>query len=75
MTTLNYSADQSRRRGAFSPGVRGGATFAFAPWYPAGYSPVAVAVGDFDSDGRPDLAVTNYWSDAHLLGAKEMGGV
>jgi hypothetical protein len=31
-----------------------------APVYPAGTFPVSVAVGDFDGDGHPDLAVANY---------------
>ncbi|MFE3634959.1 FG-GAP-like repeat-containing protein [Streptomyces sp. NPDC059168] len=34
-------------------------SFSPAANYPAGGSPVSVAVGDFDKDGRTDLAVTN----------------
>jgi hypothetical protein len=31
--------------------------------YVAGNDPVSVAVGDFNGDGFPDLAVANYWSN------------
>src|SRR5262249_53847620 len=37
--------------------------FLTAAFYPAGSSPDSVAVGDFNSDGRPDLVVANYYSD------------
>jgi hypothetical protein len=32
--------------------------------YPVGASPSSVAVGDFNGDGVPDLAVANYDSDS-----------
>jgi hypothetical protein len=38
---------------------RGDGTFTLQAALPAGYSPSAAAVGDFDADGDPDLAVTN----------------
>ena len=39
-----------------------GATIAFKPLvsYPVGTNPVAVAIGDFNGDGKPDLAVVNH---------------
>ena len=36
------------------------AGFLTAPTYSAGFNPVAVAVGDFNGDGIPDLAVANF---------------
>src|SRR5258708_36513311 len=33
--------------------------FLTAPTYPAGTSPYSVAVGDFNNDGKPDLAVAD----------------
>src|SRR5262249_35128200 len=35
-------------------------SFFTAPSYPAGPSPNSVAVGDFNGDGIPDLAVANW---------------
>src|SRR5262249_59134170 len=37
----------------------GDGTFQPAQSYAAGFDPVAVAVGDFDGNGHPDLAVAN----------------
>ena len=34
-------------------------SFRAAPSYAAGSGPVSVAVGDFNGDGKPDLAVAN----------------
>jgi hypothetical protein len=42
-----------KRDGTFLPAVN----------YPAGTNPVSVAVGDFNGDGWPDLAVANYFSN------------
>src|SRR5438093_13606309 len=44
-----------------------------APLFPgekfeAGTAPNSVAIGDFNGDGRPDLAVTNYDGVSVLLG-------
>jgi len=41
----------------------GGGTFQAAVNYAAGTNPYYVAVGDFNADGRPDLAVANINSD------------
>jgi hypothetical protein len=38
----------------------GDGTFQPAVWYSAGEDPVAVAAGDLNGDGFPDLAVANY---------------
>ena len=40
-----------------------GAEFASPKSYPVGTAPVAVAIGDFNGDGKPDLAVANSGSD------------
>jgi hypothetical protein len=39
---------------------QGDGTFLPAQAFPAGYSPQSVAVGDFNGDGKQDLAVANY---------------
>lgn len=39
---------------------QGDGTFASAVNYPAGSSPDAVILADFNRDGKPDIAVTNY---------------
>jgi len=31
--------------------------------YPAGNEPIFIAAGDFNRDGKPDLAVANYWDN------------
>jgi hypothetical protein len=38
--------------------------FPFTVNYPAGLSPSAVALGDLNGDGKPDLAITNSYSDS-----------
>jgi len=38
-------------------------SFAAARPFAVGRSPQSVAVGDFNGDGRPDLAVANFYSD------------
>jgi uncharacterized repeat protein (TIGR01451 family) len=40
----------------------GNGTFWGAVSYPVGYDPLSVAAGDFNGDGRTDLAVTHYSS-------------
>jgi hypothetical protein len=42
---------------------QGGGTFLPAHSYAAGYNPFSVAVGDFNGDGFPDLAVANPYSN------------
>ena len=42
---------------------KGDGSFATAVSYPAHSGPTAVAVGDFNGDGKPDLAVVNQSSD------------
>jgi hypothetical protein len=41
----------------------GNGTLGLAISYAAGINPVAIAVADFNGDGRPDLAVANYGSN------------
>jgi hypothetical protein len=45
---------------SFSPAAHGAAGFQTAQSYPVGTNPRAVAVGDFDRDGKMDLAVVNF---------------
>jgi hypothetical protein len=47
---------------------KGDGTFRAAVRYPAGVTPAHVAVGDFNGDGIPDLAVANF-SDANGNGS------
>jgi hypothetical protein len=44
---------------ALSPSAEATVGFKPAVGYPVGTTPLAVAVGDFNGDGRPDLAVAN----------------
>jgi hypothetical protein len=50
---------------------QGDGTFQKAVAYPAGSYPDSVAVGDFNADGKPDLAVANYGNVSVLLGKGE----
>ena len=43
------------------------AAFDNAVFLPAGATPEAVAIGDFDGDGWNDLAVVNFGGDLHIL--------
>src|ERR1700674_3738612 len=45
------------------PAESGAVDFAPAKTYPVGTSPSAVVVGDFNGDGKPDLAVANSGSN------------
>jgi FG-GAP-like repeat len=57
--------------GAAATGATGaGPSFAAGPPLPLGPTPSAAAVGDFDGDGSPDLAIANanyYRSDVRVL--------
>src|ERR1700722_7932922 len=44
-----------------------GLSFTVAPTFPAGTFPTSVAAGDFNGDGKPDLAVTNQHGVSVLL--------
>lgn len=48
-----------------APLARAQCTFTFAPAsnLVAGFNPISVAIGDFNADGRPDLAVANFYSN------------
>ena len=45
---------------SLSPAAHGAAGFQTAHSYPVGTNPAAVAVGDFNGDGKMDLAVVNF---------------
>ncbi len=47
----------------FANQVNAQATFSLRTDFPAGSKPNSVSIGDFNGDGLPDLAVTNYNSD------------
>ncbi len=61
---------------------KGDGTFGAPAMYAAGIAPSSVAAGDFNLDGKPDLAVTNNYtagaayttSDVVILLAQENGG-
>ncbi len=70
-----FSADRLGRRN-FSTSGRlrddGRSSLRFgAPNYRAGFAPSSVAVGDFNNDHIPDLAVANYGAVAVLLGNED----
>ena len=48
---------------AFAPAALGQVSFTGPTNFPAGETPFSVAVGDFNGDGDPDLAVANLSSD------------
>jgi hypothetical protein len=50
-------------------------TFAAQVTYGAGSDPLAIAVGDFNGDGQPDLAAVNYESNTVSVLLNQGGGV
>jgi hypothetical protein len=52
---------------------KGDGTFLPAQSYAAGVTPQSVAVGDFNGDGKPDLAVANEYSNVSVLLGKGDG--
>ena len=55
---------------------QGDGTFQTAPTFVVGSNPVALAVDDFDGDGRPDVAMVNQGSfDVSILSARGDGTV
>lgn len=69
------NAGYNRTRGDISVLLnRGQGTFAQAVSYPAGQRPAALAVADFDRDGRIDVAVANAATDDVILLQGQLGG-
>src|SRR5437016_1076340 len=64
LLSRSFHRDSALAQGCPAPSFAAGRTF------DTGTTPVSVAVGDFNGDGKPDLAVANYHSDnvAVLLG-------
>ena len=54
--------------------AQGPLSFAAALAYPAGTSPTSVAVGDFNADGQPDLAVADFSSNTVSILLGNAGG-
>src|SRR3989442_728717 len=50
-----------------TPALAGAVSFVARRDYAAGESPVSVAVGDFNGDGKPDLAVADFDSNTVLV--------
>src|SRR5262245_2952937 len=48
-------------------------SFITAPSYPAGTSPIAMALADFDGDGIPDQAVANHTANGTVSILKGRG--
>jgi hypothetical protein len=63
LAVVNGGDSSGRGRGVSVLLGHGDGTFGPAVTYAAGNFPQAVAVGDFNGDGVPDLAVANYGSD------------
>ena len=69
------NAGYNRTRGDVSVLLnRGQGTFVQAVSYPAGQRPAALAVADFNGDGRIDLAVANAATDDVILLQGQLGG-
>ena len=51
---------QQQHRGVLLGNGSGGFS-ALTTFSSGGTNPVSLAVGDFNGDGKPDLAVANYW--------------
>src|SRR5437899_152101 len=60
--TVSFIAHNGSTAVSVLPG-NGDGTFQTAALYGVGLNPQSVAVGDFNGDGKPDLAVANAGSD------------
>ncbi len=64
MTVVNNNSNTlSVFRNTSSPGRISSASFASKVDFTTGSSPYSVAIGDLDSDGKPDMTVVNYSSN------------
>ena len=65
LAVANLSSNMvSVYRNVSTSGSIGSGSFATKVDFTTGTGPVSVALGDLDGDGRPDLAIANYYSDA-----------
>ncbi len=67
LTVMDGGTPQGHGAGVSVLLGEGGGTFRAAVNYAAGVGPTALAVGDFNRDGIPDLVVANYPGGARVL--------